>query len=208
VAVANVRCYRPSSLKNEDNRDLVNCLGEEKVFITPKVDISTKCDGEVYNMGLYAIGGSHFFLIGSKEDADSGTECPPSIFMGSIKGEKKIAAVFVEDIKGFPMIALGLATLDDILLAEESAEAFDESTYDLFNNSCPHYAGSIWRAIGLEETDELANFLIQNIVDDPSFVELAKKTGGARALAAVGIGGKVALKKYVAGRVYSQLEII
>jgi len=77
----------------------------------------------------------------------------------------------------------------------------------LFNNSCPHYASSIWRAIGLEETDELANFLIENIVDDPSFVELAKKTGGARALAAVGIGGKGALEKYVAGMVYSQLEI-
>ncbi len=80
--------------------------------------------------------------------------------------------------------------------------------YDLTQNSCVCYAGKIWRHLGLKETEELATFLIDNIVGPDEFERIVKKhreSGGLRALAAV-VLGKDSLKVYMEG-VVSQLDL-
>ena len=100
----------------------------------------------------------------------------------------------------------------------EGAPAPDEVGYDFERNSCVHYAGNIWRAIQAEdgtaavkETSELAEFIINNVVDDDGFIELVKKkenVGGFRASAMLAVGGKAGVKSYVADLVYGQLNIV
>ena len=102
---------------------------------------------------------------------------------------------------------LGLASLGDILNAEENVEAIDASEYDYLTNGCAHYAQRIWRSLGFDETEALANFFVENIVDDSRSMERAEKSkGGIRALASIVIGGKGGFKDYVEGVVYSQLD--
>ena len=67
---------------------------------------------------------------------------------------------------------------------------------------CPTYS------LGFDETEALANFFVENIVDDSCSMERAEKsTGGIRALASIVIGGKGGFEDYVEGVVYSQLDI-
>ena len=75
-------------------------------------------------------------------------------------------------------------------------------------NGCAHYAQRIWRSLGFDETEALANFFVENIVDDSRSMERAKKSkGGIRALASIVLGGKGGFKDHVEGVVYSQLDL-
>ena len=70
-----------------------------------------------------------------------------------------------------------------------------------------HYAGEITRALGsgvIKETPELAEFIIENIINDEGFVEMAKEH---RSSAMLALGGKAALRAYISDLVYSQLNI-
>ena len=97
-----------------------------------------------------------------------------------------------------------------MLQAEQKAKAIDASEYDYFYNSCVHYAGQIWQSLGFKQTYDMANFLVDNIINDQDVRHLraAKKKGGLRALAAITLGGKGGFKKYVQGVVYSQLDLV
>ena len=90
----------------------------------------------------------------------------------------------------------------------------DDSEYDLTKNSCVHYAGQLWRFLGFEETNELALFLVDNIVGSDGsgngFKKIAKNhqvSGGIRALAAFAMG-EDAVKSYIEEVVYSQLSLV
>ena len=105
---------------------------------------------------------------------------------------------------------LGEASLVDILVAEESVEAIDPSNYDYFYNSCAHYALYILRSLGLKETKELGDFVIDNVINDVKGMKIAKKSKGRslRALAAFAIGGKGGYENYLKDVVYSQLNLV
>ena len=175
------------------------------------------CFDEIYNIDLSAVfGGPHFFLIGTKEDEDAdGTDnkndyssCPQNIAMDQFHWQKKMGIMIEEDFKDLRKHRLGSASLGDILEAEENVEAIDASEYDYLTNGCAHYAQRIWRSLGFDETEALANFFVENIVDDSRSMERAEKSkGGIRALASIVIGGKGGFKDYVEGVVYSQIDI-
>ena len=54
----------------------------------------------------------------------------------------------------------------DLLEAEESAESHDASNFDVLTNNCVHYASKIWRHLGVHETEDLADFIVANIIND------------------------------------------
>ena len=92
--------------------------------------------------------------------------------------------------------------------AERSVEAVQDKDYDLTSNSCINYAGRIWRALRLDETKELANFLVENLIENDWFLTIARQkysAGGLRVLAFV--TGKGSFENFVKDVVYSQLNI-
>jgi hypothetical protein len=137
-----------------------------------KADIPTECGDEMYDMALYALPGPHFILAGTKSLDSSSVNpiCPKSIAFSTMDGgqigKKQIVSPYMEDIKDLPKHTLGVAALTDILKAEENAEAIDEASYDVLKNNCIHYASSIWRRLGFDETEDLGNFLVQSIIID------------------------------------------
>ena len=194
--------------RNVNSSDgLVDCFSPESNVVIFKENIPAMCLDVVYEMNLAVVPTPHFFLLGVKQDADENKDCPPSIMMNSISGQKKMVAVFMEDMAHLPMLAMGTASLANILEAEENAQAINDSVYDVWKNNCVHYAVSILRPLGLTEGD-LDNFLIEHIVNDDNSVRYVKNTGGARALAAVTIGGKSALNKYFTKMVHSELGTV
>jgi hypothetical protein len=103
-----------------------------------------------------------------------------------------------------------ITSLEKIIDAESVVEPVDDSKYDLTKNSCFHYAGSIWRELGFHETNELATFLVQNLIKDGGFINVARdkvKVGGLRVLATYMAGGDIVFEKYVNDTVFSQLNI-
>ena len=164
-------------------------------------------------MALYALPGPHFILAGIKSlDLDSSppsTNCPKSIVFSTMDGEqmgnKQIVSTYMEDFKDLPKHTLGLAALADVLKAEENAEAIDEASFDIVTNNCVNYASSIWRRLEFDETEDLANFLVRNIVIDEAQLEkLASKHGGRRLHKAMFNKG---LEKFWKNVVYSQLYL-
>ena len=130
--------------------------------------------------------------------------------MDQYKRQKKIAVLYEDyiDVTDLPYYYLGDASLGDILKAEESAEVIGSSDYDYFYNSCAHYAQRIWRSLGFEETKELADFFVDNIIDDVEGMKIAKKGSevgrNLRAIAAIAVGG---YKSYLESVVYPQLDL-
>ena len=111
-------------------------------------------------------------------------------------------------MNGLSKHPLGQFTLGDVLVAEKKATAINDSEYDLTKNTCIHYAGDIWRSLGVKETQAMADFLVSNLVGSDDFIEFAKKkAGGLRAIAALAIGGQSALEYYIRSTVSSQLKI-
>jgi hypothetical protein len=158
--------------------------------------------------------GSHFFLTAtaSSNNPVDAPECPKVIAFASVYGEK--AAYLVKKNKMMNDYThnhyLGKATLEKIIDAESVVEPVDDSKYDLTKNSCVHYAGSIWRELGFHETNELATFLVQNLIENGGFINVARekvKVGGLRVLATYMAGGDIVFEKYVNDTVFSQLNI-
>ena len=195
------------------DRNLVSCM-------TTKEDISTTCRDNIYDVFLSANddGQSHLFLIAMmKEEVENGADnnnCPPAILLDHTReGEKKVIALLedkIDEVKELPRHFLGEASLVDILVAEESVEAIEPSNYDYFYNSCAHYALYILRSLGLKETKELGDFVIDNVINDVKGMKIAKKSKGRslRTLAAFAIGGKGGYENYLKDVVYSQLNLV
>jgi len=204
--------FTASSTATQD-RNLVSCM-------TTKEDISTTCRDNIYDVFLSANddGQSHLFLTAMmKEEVENGADnnnCPPAILLDHTReGEKKVLVLLedkIDEVKELPRHFLGEASLVDILVAEESVEAIDPSNYDYFYNSCAHYALYILRSLGLKETKELGDFVIDNVINDVKGMKIAKKSKGRslRALAAFAIGGKAGYENYLKDVVYPQLNLV
>jgi len=184
--------------KGED--DLVSCLSMES-FIT-KEDISSECENEMYNVALSAVPGPHFFLIATKSpDSSSNVICPTTLAFDTLDFEKKIVVPYYKDFKALPSYDFETAVkLIDILEAEESAESFDALTFDVVTNSCLHYASRITRPLGLEETEDLADFIVANTINDENVSNLGRHQGGRRLVQAVMTEG--VLKKIVISQLH------
>jgi len=204
--------FTASSTATQD-RNLVSCM-------TTKEDISTTCRDNIYDVFLSANddGQSHLFITAMmKEEVENGADnnnCPPAILLDHTReGEKKVLVLLedkIDEVKELPRHFLGEASLVDILVAEESVEAIEPSNYDYFYNSCAHYAQRIWRSLGLKETKELGDFVIDNVINDVKGMKIAKKSKGRslRTLAAFAIGGKGGYENYLKDVVYSQLNLV
>ena len=165
--------------------------------------IPDQCLDEDYDVNLYVIDGPHFML-----GASNGGKCP-NIALTSVEGVKHkfmFSSAANDDI---PSYSSGKkATLRQFLEAEEVAPTIGIDAYDLESNTCVHYAGSIWRELGYPETHELAQFIVTNIANDPSFEDMAKSSfGGVRYLLAKAVGGKNALLSHLEEVVYSQMNL-
>lgn len=176
------------------------------------IKIDAKCNDQLYGVSLYYTEGPHFFLGASHAD-DVGDDCPAFIAFASFGGKKMKAALKDTQLflnKDVPVHHLGDALLEEILKAENAAEALDTTSYDLATNNCVHYAVGISRPLEFAETTELATFIIENTVNDGNFEAMAKEndySGGLRYLAAKAIGGTDMMEDFVEDMVYSQLNI-
>ncbi|KAL7546143.1 hypothetical protein ACHAWF_009483 [Thalassiosira exigua] len=185
----------------------VSCSNSE---LLQQDDFPPECMDEVYDASLYAVPGPHLFFLAKKRGTHQ-DNCPNNIAFETSGGNKQKLHVVGDDFEGLPVHVLGEAALKDILDAEDEAEPLFPSTYDLDTNNCIHYARRIWGTLGFKETEDLANFVISNIVDDENVLNLVVKNsqkGGRRILAEVGDGGKNALKELVEDLVYGQANIV
>jgi hypothetical protein len=188
---------------NQEGEDevLVSCLSTES-FIT-KESISTECENEMYDVAVSVVPGPHFFLLATKSpDSSSNAICPTTLAFDTLNFEKKIAAPYEEDFKALPSYELKTAVkLTDLLEAEESAESHDASNFDVLTNNCVHYASKIWRHLGVHETEDLADFIVANIINDENVLNSWEDEGVRRLVQTVMTEGRV--KKIV----YSQLHL-
>jgi len=194
-----------STLKqvNQEGEDelLVSCLSDESSI--RKESISTGCENEMYDVAVSVVPGPHFFLLATKSpDSSSNVICPTTLAFDTLNFEKKIAAPYEEDFKALPSYELKTAVkLTDLLEAEESAESHDASNFDVLTNNCVHYASKIWRPLGVHETEDLADFIVTNIISDEKEDEGVRRLAWKAPLVQAMKEGKV--KKIV----YSQLHL-
>ena len=176
------------------------------------------CAHYKYNVGLYSLlhHGSHFFLAAklatdeSLPDATIDSNCPSMLAFASLQGSKKILWVPEGTLDGFPFHQLGSANLMSIINAEGSVLPVTDSEYDLTSNTCAHYALRIARSLNFERTQELTYFIVDNLLNDDGFLEIACHklwAGGVRVLASAALTGKAGFKKYTEDLVASELSI-
>ena len=184
--------------------------------IDMKTDIPPACLDNNYNVELTSVTdddeGSHFVLtakVSSEENPSYNDKCPNFLTFTSIDEQKFTHRVHDSTkFNEYMSFLLGEASLKEIMNAESSVAAIKDSEYDLTNNSCIHYALRIWRELHFNETNELANFLIDNLLRNDGFLNIARHksaAGGLRILYYV--AGKGSLKDFVKDLVYSQLNI-
>ena len=144
-------------------------------------------------------------MLGATSDNVT-VDCPTNIALFSLDGQKN--KITLEDITEYQKHHLGQAILGNVLKAEEKTNPTDEAAFNLATNNCVHYARSLWRLLDFPESDELARFVIENVVNDPNFDTLARQhAGGVRYMAAKTIGGIPAFTGHVEDVVYSQFII-
>jgi hypothetical protein len=205
-----------STLKqvNPEGEDelLVSCLSTES-FIT-KESISTECENEMYDVAVSVVPGPHFFLLATKSpDSSSNVICPTTFAFDTVNFDKKIAAPYEEDLKALPSYELKTAVkLTDLLAAEESAESPDPFNFHVLTNSCVHYASRIWRPLGVDETEDLGDFIVANIMNDENILNLWEDEGEGEGVSVRRLAWKAPLvQAVIEGEVkkvvYSQLHL-
>ena len=162
--------------------------------------IPDQCLDEDYDLNLYVVHGPHYML-----GATNGGKCP-NVALSYVKGAKQKIMFSSAATDNIPSHSFGKkVTLRDFLKAEKEAP---EGEFDLMSNNCVHYAASIWRDLESPETHELAQFIVTNFANHPSFEDMAKSSfGGLRYLLAKAIGGNNALVSQLEEVVYSQMII-
>ena len=93
------------------------------------------------------------------------------------------------------------------MAAEDKALPIEENDYDLSNNTCAHYAIGIAGSLGFKRTPGVAEFIVENLLNDDSFLTIAQGKiwdGGLRILS---VAGKSGLQKFTKDLVSSQLDI-
>ena len=178
--------------------------------------IAKECHDKVYDVTFHAIEGPHFVIAATLPSDIQSTDvinCPSIIGFYSQDGHKQrdVAYDNGEEYNSLDEIKIGSATLDDFFKAEENAQPIDDSNYDFTKNSCVHYAGDIWRSLSVVETVELAEFIIDNVVNNDglkNFLEEHGDTGSFRTSAMIAIGGKPAMRRFISDIVYEQLHIV
>ena len=184
--------------------------------IDAKEDIPSTCLDNNYDVELKALNtddGVHFFLAAkpsSDEKSSYKDMCPQLLTFTSIDEKKFTHRIHnsneIDEISS--SIFLGKTSLNEIMDAENSVEALKDSKYELTKNSCIHYAGRISRELQFEETHELANFLIENLLKDDGLINIAHNNVNAGGLRTIShLAGKGSLKAFVQDIVYSQLKI-
>lgn len=199
-----------------DGQGGMECDNHSSFKNTVKDYMPSECYKTTYDIDLHAVKGPHLFIAATlpmTEDPIKGTKdtnCPSSLAFHSIKGKKNIVELDKKD-RSLDSFHLGSAKLSDILKAEENAIAIEPSNYDFAKNNCVRYASDIWRSLDIDETTELAEFIIENVSNDSGLEDLLKMyvdKGSFRAKAMYSIGGNVALKSFVTDVVYDQLDIV
>eukprot|EP00956_Cyclotella_meneghiniana_P032458 scaffold89463_cov71-Cyclotella_meneghiniana.AAC.1 len=187
--------------------------------VDSKADIPSACLDNYYDVELKGVAndkdGAHFFLSASVPKGEKTTndekKCPQFLAFASRDEKKRIYHVPDFDVGNgykYSSYLFGKVTLKTIMDAESSVEAVQDKDYNLTSNSCIHYAGRIWRALHLDETNELANFLVENLLENDGFLTIARQkysAGGLRVLSFV--TGKGSFENFVKDTVYSQLNI-
>eukprot|EP00956_Cyclotella_meneghiniana_P044167 scaffold304205_cov89-Cyclotella_meneghiniana.AAC.1 len=196
--------------------------------VDTKADIPSACLDNYYDVELKGVAndkdGAHFFLSASIPKGEKTTndhkgeqttndekKCPQFLAFASRDEKKRIYHVpdfGVGNGYKYSSYLFGKVTLKAIIDAESSVEPVQDKDYDLTSNSCIHYAGRIWRALRFDETKELANFLVENLLENDGFLTIARQkysAGGLRVLSFV--TGKGSFENFVKDTVYSQLNI-
>eukprot|EP00580_Thalassiosira_gravida_P008231 CAMPEP_0201627924 /NCGR_PEP_ID=MMETSP0493-20130528/3008_1 /ASSEMBLY_ACC=CAM_ASM_000838 /TAXON_ID=420259 /ORGANISM="Thalassiosira gravida, Strain GMp14c1" /LENGTH=321 /DNA_ID=CAMNT_0048098535 /DNA_START=128 /DNA_END=1093 /DNA_ORIENTATION=- len=174
-------------------------------LIEDEADIADECKDKTHTIALNKVKDHHFVISASS----SNQNCPDVAFV-SFDGSKHILQ-FDADSLDVPSHILGEAILHDVLEAVASSPALTRGKFNFETNTCVHYAMNIWRDLELDETDDLADFIIDQLLVSPSVEEhIRYDTGsgfhfgsGLRYLAAKA-GGQRVLVEYIEDLVYSQ----
>jgi hypothetical protein len=112
------------------------------------------------------------------------------------------------DIKRWDLGDGGQFKLGDFFGAFEQVEPIDEASYDLVKNGCVHFAVRIMRKLGIEETKEVADFIVDSLIAHTNDLlwRASNKAGGASLLAAV-LSGPKTLRSHIADLVNTQMNI-
>jgi hypothetical protein len=118
------------------------------------------------------------------------TNCPSALLFASLDGEKVAYRISEQVLKdygsSFNSYLVGTAPLEEIIQAEQTADALDTANYDLTKNSCAHYAQQLWRNLQFKETRGLVDFIVENLLKDDGIVRYAKNTRTRRTPGAFG----------------------
>lgn len=168
-------------------------------LIEDEADIADECKDKTHTIALNKVRGHHFVLSASS----SSQNCPDVAFV-SFNGGKHILR-FDADSLGVPSHIIGEALLHDVLEAVASSPALTRGKFNFETNTCAHYAMNIWRALELNESDDLADFIIAQLLASPSVEEHTRDdTGSGIRYLAAKAGGQHVLVEYIKDLVYSQ----
>ena len=185
--------------------------------IDTSTDIPSACLDNDYDVELKTTDGdgAHFVLTASVSPGENTSDneiCPKLLAFASIDEKKRVYSV--PDIAmlvghSYSSYYFGKASLKAIFDAESSVEAVKDSKYNLTSNSCAHYAQKIWRGLHFDETNELASFLVDNLLKEDGLLTVAgdKLSAGGLRVMSYYAAGKGSFSDFVKDTVYSQLII-
>jgi len=159
------------------------------------------CGDVEYEVGVLYIPAPHFAFAAWPKNRTATTDCPTWAF-DSLDGKNVVWEGDHEQFDRFVFEGESFALID-VMGVALNIEPIPE--YDWEFKSCAHYAQSLWLGLGIAETSALGDFLVDRIVTDSRFPELARSKTGAGILFFV--LGDEAVKDYVTELVYSQLDI-
>jgi len=164
---------------------------------------SDACLDAAYEVSLFALPNAHF-LLGA---AGPGGDCPDvALFAGRDgRGGGKRRVRYSPAVADIPAHVVGTASLRAVLAAEARTPDPAARPFDMASNTCLHYAGAIWRELGLREDTALADFIVENIVARSGSGEVIARHLAEKdptAVAGSGLHSDI-IKKAV----YSQMEL-
>ena len=161
---------------------------------------------------MYAFPGPHYVLGGIPSSGSSqiSTSDCPKLGFDSVDGVKTL--IKGDDGNNDGVVRFDFTTdrpykLHDVLKVFDDVEANTADSFDLEYNSCVHFILRMIRPLGIRETKEFGEFLVDTILADDNFLHLARKNHGGTAAMAARVLGTEVFRDYVENLVFSQLEI-